>query len=192
MSKSPGAFYNIVKVKATRYMNSNPGPDNYGGNTNCHPGFHRLVEGTHLEFDELYHLNEILDYRQGQIALAEIYCYALEIGVPEDRQVGQFNQREWLGSQLIAKNGSSIERSKVAIDLLKRYDTIMGWVHQLCIFDSPLPGQGYDYSKPTAYLAARLAESPMPTHQIHKKLEDLSQCTYSLPNNYSNIFLTPV
>jgi hypothetical protein len=147
-----------------------------------------LVEGTRLEFDELYRLNEILDYRQGQIGLAEIYCYALEIGVPEDRQVGQFDEFEWEGSQLIAKNGRSTERSKVAIDLLKRFYTIRGWVIQLCIFDSPLPRQGLDYTKPTAYLAARLAESPMPTQQIHKKLEGLLQCTYSLPNSYSDIF----
>ncbi|KIN06972.1 hypothetical protein OIDMADRAFT_150218 [Oidiodendron maius Zn] len=175
MSKSPGALYNIVKVKATRYMNSNPGLDNSGCNTNCHPGFHKLVEGTPLEFDKLYRLNDILDYRQGQIGLAEIYCYTLEIGVPEDRQVDEFDESKWYRSQLLAKNGSSTERSKVAIDLLKRFHTIKGWVIHLYIFDSPLPGQGYDYSKPTAYLAARLAESPMPTHQIHKKLEDLSQ-----------------
>jgi hypothetical protein len=188
MSKSPEALYNIVQIKAARYMGSNPGLDNSGCNTDCHPGFHKLVEGTRLEFDELYRLNEILDYRQGQIGLAEIYCYALEIGVPEDRQVDQFDEMEWLGSQLIAKNGRSTERSRVAIDLLKRFYTIRGWVINLCIFDSPLPRQGLDYSKPTAYLAARLAESPMPTQQMHKKLEDLLQCMYSLQNSYSDIF----
>jgi hypothetical protein len=187
MSKSPRALYNIVKVKATRYMNSNPGPDNYGCNTNCHPGFHRLVEGTGLEFDELYRLNEILDYRQGQIGLAEVYCYELEIGVPEDQQVSQFDEQEWLGSQFIAKNGRSTERSKAAINLLKRYETILGWLRDLDIFDSPLPRQGLDYSKPAVYLATRLAESSMPTQQIHKKLENLSQCMYSLPNSYSDI-----
>jgi hypothetical protein len=188
MSKSPGALYNIVKVKATRYMDSNPGLDNLGCNTNCHPGFHKLVEGTRLEFDELYRLNGILDYRQGQIGLAEIFCYALEIGVPEDQQVDQFDEFGWLGSQLEAKNGRSTERSKVAIDLLKRFYTIRGWVFQLDIFDSPLPWQGFDYDKPAAYLAVRLAEGPMLTQQIYKKLEDLSQCTYSLPNSYSDIF----
>jgi hypothetical protein len=188
MSKSPGALHNIVKVKATRYMDSNPGPDNAGCNTDCHPRFCKLIEGTRLEFDELYRLNEILDYRQGQIGLAEIYCYALEIGVPEDRQVGQFDEFEWEGSQLKEKNGRSTERSKVAIDLLEKFYTIRGWVIQLDIFDAPRPQQGLDYSKPKAYLAARLAESPMPTQQIHKKLEDLLQCTYSLPNSYSDIF----
>jgi hypothetical protein len=188
MSKSLEALHNIVKVKATRYMDSNPGPDNAGCNTDCHPRFYRLIEGTHLEFDELYRLNEILDYRQGQIGLAEIYCYALEIGVPEDRQVGQFDELEWEGSQLKEKHGRSTERSKVAIDLLKKFYTIRGWVIQLQIFDPPRPQQGLGYSKPKAYLAARLAESPMPTQQIHKKLEDLLQCTYSSPNNYSDIF----
>ncbi|KAH8588568.1 hypothetical protein B0O99DRAFT_638995 [Bisporella sp. PMI_857] len=188
MSKSPGALHNIVKVKATRYMNSHPGPDNGGCNTDCHPGFYKLIEGTRLEFDELYRLNEILDYRQGQIGLAEIYCYALEIGVPEDRQVGQFDEFEWRGSQLKKKHGRSAEHSRVVIDLLERFDTIRGWVIQLRIFDSPGPQQGFGYSKPKAYLAARLAESPMPTQQIHKKLEDLLQCTYSLPNSYSGIF----
>jgi len=183
MSKNPEALYNIVKVKATRYMNSNPGPDNAGCNTNCHPRFYKIIEGTQLESNELYRLNEILDYRQSQIRLAETYCHALEIGVPEDRQVGQFDELEWQGTQLKAKHGNSPERSKIAIDLLERFWTIRGWVIQLGIFESPLPQQGLAYSKPKAYLAARLAESSLPIQQIYKKLEDLLQCTYSLTNS---------
>jgi hypothetical protein len=192
MSKSPGALHNVVKVKAARYMNSKPGPDNGGGNTNCHPRFYRLIEGARFEFDQLYCLNEILDYRQGLIGLAEIYCYALEIGVPEDRKVDQFDETEWLRSYLREKNGMSAERSKVATDLLKRFDTIRGWVMQLRIFESPRHHQGYNYSKPTVYLAARLAESSMPIQHIHEKLEDLLQCMYSLLNSYYHIFLTTV
>jgi hypothetical protein len=185
ISKSPRALYNIVKVKATNYMDSNPGLDNLGCNTSCHPGFHKLVEGASLDFDELYRLNAILDYRQGQLALAEIYCYALEIGVPEGQQVDQFDEHGWHGSQIEAKNGRSIERSKAAIDILKRFKTVRSWVFRLDIFDPPLPGQGPSYDKPVAYLAVRLAQDSMPTQQIYEKLEDLSQCTYSLPKVYS-------
>jgi hypothetical protein len=169
-------------------MNSHPGPDNGGCNTNCHPGFRRLVEGAQLEFDKLYYLNEILDYRQAQIAVAQIYCDALEIGIPEDQKVDQFDEVEWHNSLLIAKHEGSAERSKAAIDLLERFNPILGWVHHSDIFDSPRYTQGYSYSKPSIYLAARLAESPMPMEQIRKKVEDLSQCTYSLPNSYSDIF----
>jgi hypothetical protein len=188
MSKSPNALYNIVRVKAITYMNSIPGPDNLGGNTNCHPGFRKLVEGTRLEFDELYRLNEILDYRQSQLGLAEVYCHALEIGVPEDRQIDKFDEYGWLRFQHEAKNGRSTERSKFATDILQRFDTIRSWLFDLRIFDYPLPHQGLDYDNPEAYLAVRLAEGPMPTQQIYKKLEDLLQCTYSWPNGYSDIF----
>jgi hypothetical protein len=55
--------------------------------------------------------------------LAEIYCYALEIGVPEDRQVDQFDESEWEDTQLREKHRST-ERSKVAINLLKRFYAI--------------------------------------------------------------------
>ena len=65
MLKAPGALYNIIKVKATRYIDLNLGLENLGYNTNCYPRFYKLVKGTHLEFYKLYRLNEILDYRQG-------------------------------------------------------------------------------------------------------------------------------
>lgn len=57
---------------------------------------------------------------------------------------------------------------------------VRGWVIRLGIFDSPQVYQGYDYSKPKAYLARRLAESSRSTQQIHNKFTGLLQCTYSL------------
>ena len=165
-------------------MDSKPGRDNSGCNTDCHPGFYRLIEGICPEFDQLWRLNEILDYRLGQTKLAELYCYALEIGVPEGQQIDQFDEVKWHHSLLEEKHRGS----KVAIDLLEKWKTIKGWMIRLDIFDPPRSGQGFDFSKPEAYLAARLAETPMSTEQIHKKLEDLAQCMYSLPNSYSDIF----
>ena len=192
MSRPPGALQNIVKVKASRYMDSKPGPDNGGCNTDCHPSFYKLIEGTHFEIDELYRLNETLDYRQDQIRLAEIYCCALGIVVPEDQQAGQFDEIAWEGSQLIRRQERFTEGSKVASDLLERFYTVRAWVVQLGIFDSPLPHQGLGYTKPKTYLSAKLAESPLPTQQIHKKLEDLLQCTYFIAKYSFRQFLTPV
>ena len=188
MSRSPKALYNIVRVKAIRYMESKPGPDNGGCNTNCHPGFHKLVEGAPLEFEKLYYLDGILDYREAQMVFAELYCEFLEIGVPEGQKANQFDEDEWEDTQLRLKNGRSPKDSMVATDLLKRFYTIRGWVNRLGIFDSPGPGQGFDYSKCTEYLAARLAESRIPTQQIHGKLEILLQSKCCLPNTYSHIF----
>jgi hypothetical protein len=193
MSKSPEALYNIVRVKAIRYMKSYPGLDNAGGNTNCHPGFYDLVQGRHLEFDELYRLNGILDYRQSQMGLAEFYCGTLEIGVPENRQADQFDEYGWLDSHHKAKRATPTDRSqaaidlcaqrsKAAIDVLDRFHTIHSLVFNARIFSSPGPNQGFAYRKPKSYLAARLTESSMPIPQIEKKLEELLQCTYSLPN----------
>ena len=187
MSKSPEALYNIVRVKAIRYMSSHPGPDNSGCNTNCHPGFHKLVEGCPVDFEDLFHLNGILDYRQGQDAQAEIYCYVLEIGVPEGQQVGQFGEWEWLHSQYRAKDQGSTEHSKIAADLLERYKTIKRWIRWLHIFDPPVDWQGFTYSKPKAYLAVRLAEGPMPIQQIHEKLENLSQSMCPLSKSHFDI-----
>jgi len=115
-SRSPGAIHNIVKVKATRYMESMPGPDNAGCNTNCHPKFYRLIEGAHFEFDELYRLNEILDYRQGQMALAEIYCYALGIGVP-----GSLKVNEWIN---FMKSNGRVPTSKRNTEGLKNVQNL--------------------------------------------------------------------
>ncbi|TAQ85596.1 hypothetical protein B7494_g6083 [Chlorociboria aeruginascens] len=176
MSRSPGALYNIVRIKAMKYMSSHPGADNLGGNTNSHPLFHMLVEGAEVEFERLYYLNDILDYRRGQIGLAELYCYALEIGMPEDRQIDKFDVFEWEAFHLYEKNGpTSAERSQVATEIWKRKETIRSWVMQLQIFDRPVSGQGLSYSKPREYLAIRLTESPMSLEEIHKKLEDLLQ-----------------
>ena len=188
MSKSHEALHNIVKVKAIRYMNSHPFADNVGSNTNCHPYFHRLIEGAHFEFDRLYKINDILDYRLGQNALAEIYCNAMEIGVPEGLRLDQFDASEWKGRQHEAKKGRSPEQSKTAQDLLKRFDTVREWDRRSGLFDRPCPWQGLDYLKPVWYLAARLAESPMSSQEIHEKLEALLQGTYALLNTYSDIF----
>jgi hypothetical protein len=182
MSKPLGALYNIIRVKATRYMNSYPGLDNAGTNVSCHSGFHRLVQGRPFEFEDLYRLNGILDYRQGQMGLAEVYCRTLEIGVPENRQADQFDEYGWLDSLHKAKRATPADDSKAAIDVLDRYDAIHSLVWNARIFDSPGPNQGWDYTKPEAYLAFRLTESPMPIPQIEKKLEELLQRTYSLPN----------
>ncbi len=187
MSRSSGALYNMVQIKAAQYMNSFPGPDNLGGNTDCHPGFYQLVKGAFIDFDELYYLNNVLDYRQGKLVQAESYCTALKIGVPEDQQIRHFDQRQWQLSYFKARNGKSAESVR-ASELLKRFDTIRSWLIQLGIFDSPLPGQGNSYSKPRIYLAARLAESKMPEKQIRQLLEELAQCTYSLSCRYSNLF----
>ena len=95
MSKSPRALYNIVRGKAAQYMSLYPGPDNVGCNTNCYLRFYRLVEGAPADFDDLYHLNEILDYRRSLISVAEFYCYHLEIGIPKGRLLDQFDKTEW-------------------------------------------------------------------------------------------------
>ncbi|CZT51117.1 uncharacterized protein RSE6_12208 [Rhynchosporium secalis] len=44
ISNSRAAFYNIVRVKAIRYMSSRPGPDFADANTCYHPSFRDLVE----------------------------------------------------------------------------------------------------------------------------------------------------
>ncbi|KUJ17161.1 uncharacterized protein LY89DRAFT_718821 [Mollisia scopiformis] len=146
MSKSPGALHRMVKVKAIRYMNSNPGRDNEGGNTNCHPRFHRLIEGAEFDIDQLYRLNEILDYREGQMRLAEFYCGILDIGVPEGWQGNKFEEYAWKLPYLKEKSEPSTDRSNSAIEVLEKFSMIRSWVFQLGIFDSPLPHQGFAYS----------------------------------------------
>ena len=46
--------------------------------------FYRLIEGTLIDFNNLYYLNRILNYRQGLIRVVEIYYYYLEVGILED------------------------------------------------------------------------------------------------------------
>jgi hypothetical protein len=117
MSKPHGALQNIVKVKASRYMSSHPGPDNAGGNTNIHPVCYWLIEGREVEFDKIYRINETLNYRQIHTQLADTYCYALQLGVPEGRHIDQFDQRKWENFQLREKNEGSPILSKSARDL---------------------------------------------------------------------------
>ncbi|KAL3422275.1 hypothetical protein PVAG01_06431 [Phlyctema vagabunda] len=177
MSRSPTALHNIVRVKAASYMNSNPGSDTLGGNTACYFGIRRLTEGAFFDLAKLSQLNDTLDYRKSQIDLAVALCGDLDIEVSQDQQVDQFEQFEWSLLQYERRDGSrvDIESSKAAAEVLKRFDTIRGWLYDLEIFDSPLPGQGFHYNKPTVYLSAMLAESPLPVQQIRKKLEDLEQ-----------------
>jgi hypothetical protein len=181
MSRSPKALCNMVRVKAVRYMNSKPGPDNIGPNTNCHPRFKRLVEGKDLDLDELHRCDNILDFRQAQMIKAEEYCGPLGIGLPNDQRADKIDPWEWKRSRFIEKNEGPPESSKSAIDLLKKFDTAISWIHNLQIFDIALPGQGLGYPKAWYYLAFRIAESPIPTEQIKKKLEDVVQCMCSLP-----------
>jgi hypothetical protein len=186
--RSHDALYNIAKAKATSYMNSNPGVDNLGSNTNCHPGFHRLVEGAHLDIDEVYRPNEILDYRLGLIEQAESYCHVLGIGMPKGLEADQFDYYKWVDIQYKAQRGTSAECLKVALDLKKKFDTITSWLFYSDIFESPLSGQGLYFTKPDKYLAFRLAESPIPTEQILEMLEELCQSIYLLSNSYFYIF----
>jgi hypothetical protein len=177
MSRSPTALHNLVRVNAVEYMNSKPGLDNSGCNTDCHPGFYKLIEGKEVDFDELYRLNNILNYRLCQLGLAEYYCSLLVIANPEE-PIRQFDETVWEHSQLEAKRGRSPERSKDAIELLDRFYTIRGWIGRLDIFDPPRPEQGLSYLKPKHYLSVRLAQSSMSMQQIDQKLEDLSQRMY--------------
>ena len=127
MSRSPGAIHNIIRIKAARYINSKPGPNNAGYNTNCHPGFHRLIEGAQLDFKKLYKLDEILDFSLGQMELAESFCSALELGIPENRQLHQFDYVQWkdsLRSQIRERHKRITEASKVAANLLEKYESI--------------------------------------------------------------------
>lgn len=159
-------------------MTENPGPNNLGGNTNSHPLFYRMMEGQIFEGEELEWLGEVLDYRRHQMELAEYYCAAL--GLEHRPPAEKFEQWEWKHSLYIAKHEGTAEESEVAIALLKRDDTIRSWVIQLFLFDSPLPGQGFDYSKTWSYVAAMLAESSMETEGIYEKLKELEQSLYLL------------
>ncbi|EPE27324.1 hypothetical protein GLAREA_03239 [Glarea lozoyensis ATCC 20868] len=163
----------LTKIrKAARYMSSNPGRDNAGGNTLCHARCNSLLSGKILDFQELYELNEALDHRQGQISLAGIYCQLLGIGFPENRRTWDFNDAHWEHAHLIDESKGSV----ASANMLKRYNTIKGWVIRLRLFNKPLPYKGQGYSKPKKYLACRLAETPMSMDVIREKLEGLLQC----------------
>lgn len=189
MSRSPQALNNIVRFKAARYMALNPGPNNLGGNTSCHPLFRDLIEGADFELSELYILNEVLDYRKYQTELAEYYCYTMGLKVHAERQVDEFDP-DWEDFRYKAKYEGSADESKVAVELLGRFNTIHSWVCELCLFDLPLPEQGLFYSKPLKYLAAMLADRSIPLPQIQVKLQGLLHGTYILPNTYFGRFLT--
>lgn len=113
MSRNSRALHNIVRVKAARYLNSNPGPNNGGCNVMIHGRLYRVGEGRQFEMEQFYTLNEILDYRWGQICLAELYCYALEIGVSEEQQTDKFHEHNWwrsLHTKMKTKKLASVQK----------------------------------------------------------------------------------
>jgi hypothetical protein len=184
-SKSTRALQNIIAERAALYMNSKPGIDNSGANTSCHPGFRRLLNGDAVDDNELYRLMEVLEYRLGQIGLAEIYCHVLNIGVPDHKQARYFDEHEWKDKQATKKEGQNAAQAKAAVELRGRYDSIHGNILRLGIFDKPYALQGSGYVKPRAYLSARLAETMMPIDLVIQSLQELVQCTYSLLTSYS-------
>ncbi|KAL2063113.1 hypothetical protein VTL71DRAFT_6185 [Oculimacula yallundae] len=174
--RSSDDIYSIIRGKALRYMSSKPGLDNAGGNTDCHPGFRDLIARRSVEFEELYRLNEILDHRQEQLSLAEDYCRALEIDSFGGVQVAQFDGFEWVGNLRKEVYEASSNPASPAVEKLSRYERIWRRIIQLGLFDEPLPGQGYSYSKPKVYLAFMLTESSeMSLEEIYEKLQNLQQ-----------------
>ncbi|CAG8982839.1 hypothetical protein HYALB_00006649 [Hymenoscyphus albidus] len=176
ISGSLRAFHNIAKVKATIYMYSRPGPDDGVCNTSCHSQFDELIKGTEFEFKELSDLNAILDYRLEKNKLGELYCYALDIGIPEGQRISDINDQAWRDSLLKrGRNPRDKEDGEAAVALLDRYEAICKWIREGKIFDPPSEGQGSSYVKPNAYLAIRLAETEMALEEIKMKLENLRQ-----------------
>jgi hypothetical protein len=182
MSKTYQAFYNLVKMKAQCYMGSNPGIDNSGNNTDYHPGIHRLVSGEYLDLKEISRLNEVLEYRMSQMAVAEVYCYFLGIGVPDDRLPHEWDEWKWYIMQAKIRDGQDAEQAKAVMEEKKRFEDIRSQIYQLGVFDKAqgVLEQGQTYVKPIAYLAARLAKRTMPLPAIVQKLKDLIQCMYCL------------
>ncbi|XMA19744.1 hypothetical protein WAI453_012535 [Rhynchosporium graminicola] len=174
-SKSYSWHIRAIQAKAKLYMASKPGLDNAGGNTSCHPLFYDLIAGKKLTFEELQEVDDTLDYRLHQVDLAETFCRVLKLGMSDDERASKFHQAEWRETQFNDQNGEIPERAKRAQELLSRFTTIKGWITKLNLFDSPIAGQGFDYSKPSHYLSARLAESSMSTSEIYGKLEAIQQ-----------------
>jgi hypothetical protein len=165
-------------MKAKAYVNSKPGLDKMGSNTNCHPGIKELVRGEEVTHEELFRLDTVLDYRMTQITVTEVYCKFLGIEITDGKEARNFDQHEWHIKQKKIKGGQDAEQAKIAVEQLKRCDTIHHHIIYQDIFDRPRGLQGSGYVKPRAYLSARLAETTIPTDIVIQKLDLLEQCTY--------------
>ncbi|CZT03191.1 uncharacterized protein RCO7_09261 [Rhynchosporium graminicola] len=153
-SKSHLDIVALVKEKAIRYMSSRPGRDESGGDTRCHSLCKQSIQGI-LESDRLLILNDMLNYRNPHLELAG--RYAVKLGSSKDGIPDQFDQVEWHSSLNKDRiSGSSVRKHRAA-DLKKRFADMLDFIDDLRLFDSPLWTQGFDYSKPPEYLAAKLA-----------------------------------
>jgi hypothetical protein len=172
--------YSTIRNKARRYMDSHPGLDNSAKNLNCHAGFYDLIEGRLLTPERLDSLDNILDYRLDRIERVGSYITFLGLDLPITEQIDLFDESDWLANLTGAERSNNLEQSKMAQRLFGRYSLFGQWVHELCILPGPMAGQGWQYSKPSAYLKAKLAESSLSEPIVRDRLLNLSQSKWFL------------
>lgn len=164
-------YHNVVKAKAKMYMDSFPGPDNVGGNSN-HWRFKELLQGKKYPEEVLVYQNDILDYRLSAMTLASQYVSFLDIQFPDCLM---FDTDAWcndLALKVIKDSDSKGTKSK-----LEKFTEVRRYIMDTKLFDRPMASQGFSYGKLWDYLAIALVESSsLSTEEIRDKIDGLVKC----------------
>ncbi|EFR01091.1 hypothetical protein MGYG_04095 [Nannizzia gypsea CBS 118893] len=148
-----GSINRQLSIRAREYLSSKPGADNLGGNVAFHAQLRKFIRG---ELDASSNLiPKLLDtvlYRLVLLQEANEYVQAMGIEFPNIF-------------------GYDVDKWKATNDEQKKNRWIF-WeeVRMARLFDPPLPGLGYHYSKPLIYLSLALAESCITVGQAKDRI----------------------
>jgi hypothetical protein len=168
-----GSFLNIVREQARQYLNSFPGNDASGCNSD-HVWFQRLARGESSDMEHLEMLSNALCYRMSMMKLATDFKDYLDLSIDDGHL---FDAWAWEQKTLESCNINDPDITK-AKDKWTRYEKIREAILDAGVFESPAVSQGLFFSKPSEYLAIAFYESGRSKAQILKEIEKLVICKY--------------
>jgi hypothetical protein len=142
-----GQAVSILRIKATKYMESYPGPDFLGPNTALHARIDMLLAGRELSARKLQSLGSNLDYRLDQMFTASRYNHFLKSD--SFRETGTCWELADCEEFDTFDFGVKLDKTSRA-----KWEKMWDAVEKADIFDSQEPGQGYGYTKGINYIIA--------------------------------------
>jgi hypothetical protein len=147
--RTGGSSLEALPQQARSYLNSHPGPSNISGYHFLHFQINKLLNGEHLDDEQLNNLQSILQYRLNMTYLATQCKNVLGLDFVNCED---FDLELWKTST--AQQGTQNKKS---------WNEVFDWLTKASIFPPPNRiTQGYDFTKPKRYLAIAITNNGSP------------------------------
>lgn len=150
--KTASKKHRELQYRAREYLSSKPGRDSLGNNVSLHGRLRRFLRGEdELNSEQVLTLLDIVLFRLVRLQEADEYVQSMGISMPSSKS---YNIEDWKGSP----------------EQRRRFTEVATYLRKVRLFERPLPGPQWQYSKPLQYVSIALVESCETFEEVQEKV----------------------